>query len=352
MPAAVDPAPTPTPPEVVAAPARPPAPRPRAPRRDLSAERALHPDDLAEHRARHRAQPLPPTMKLPPRRVAALGLLASCSVFDPSLYQQSSGGLTLADRCESAAALTTVAPNATMPVPIDTTTLSDNYREFAGCIGTDLPGNEGFFQVEMRRGETWHFHVDLLSPDADPALYVLPICTTIQCSPNGAADNCGPGRSEHFSFRPEADGAHVVGIDSRVAGGARYTVTVVRPVCGDGLLEHGEACDDMRPQSGVTCDRCHKVLSRPLESEAGVANDDFTNAMLLRPAAGFTDFAVTGTLGGCDLDMFRFEVAAGQAITAAVTSRAGGQCPAGVTMEPSAPTRPRRPTRSRRCPWW
>lgn len=272
-------------------------------------------------------------MKLPPRQVAALGLLASCSVFDPSLYQQSSGGLTLADRCESAAALATVAPNATMPVPIDTTSLADNYREFAGCIGTDLPGNEGFFQVDMRRGETWHFHVDLLSPDADPALYVLPICTTIQCSPNGAADNCGPGRSEHFSFRPEADGAHVVGIDSRVAGGARYTVTVVRPVCGDGLLEHGEPCDDMRPQSGVTCDRCHKVLTRPLESEAGVANDDFTNAMLLRPAAAFTDFAVTGTLGGCDLDMFRFEVAAGQAITAAVTSRVGGQCPAGVTME-------------------
>lgn len=259
--------------------------------------------------------------------------LAGCSVFDPSLYQHPSGGVALADRCESLATVPTVMPGGALPLAVDTTHLADSYREFSGCIGAELPGNDGFFQVEMRRGETWHFHVDLVSPDADPAIYVLPICTTLQCSPAGAEDQCGPGRSEHFSFRPESDGAHVVGIDSRIAGGARYMVTVVRPVCGDGVLQHGEPCDDNRPQAGVTCDRCHKVLFRALDTEAGVANDDYTNAMLLRPTGAFVDFSVVGTLGGCDADMFRFELTAGQALTATLSPRAESSCPTGVTLD-------------------
>lgn len=259
-------------------------------------------------------------------------LFAGCVVFDPALYQQSQG-LTLADRCESITSIPVATPDPMRPVPVDTTSLADQYREFASCVGNDLPGNEGFFSVSMRRGETWHFHVDPVTSGADPAVYVLPVCTTLQCLQAGANDTCGAGRSEHFSFRPDHDGAHLIGIDSRLRGGAQYNVTIVRASCGDGVIMHGEPCDDAVTQSGVTCERCHKVLAQPMDSEAGVANDDYTNAMALRPAGGFMSFPVTGSIGGCDTDMFTFEAPdANRYFRVAVTERGGGACPAGTAL--------------------
>ncbi|MDO9022793.1 MAG: hypothetical protein Q8S73_10370 [Deltaproteobacteria bacterium] len=269
-------------------------------------------------------------------RVALLGALAlgGCVVFDPSLYQQDTAGITLADRCENAASIPTIQPELQRLVQVDTTGLGDQYREFAACTGNDLPGNEGFFAVTMHPGETWHFHVDPVTPDSDPAIYVLPVCTTLQCSTAGASDLCGPGRSEHFSFRPVTDGVHLIGIDSKVRGGAAYAVTVVRPVCGNGTIEHGEPCDDALPQAEVTCERCHKVLTRAMATEVGVANDDYVNAMVLRPAGGapLQSFAVQGTVGGCDLDMFSFDAAEGDAITARLTPLNGATCPAGLSL--------------------
>lgn len=273
-------------------------------------------------------------MRTPNRSTTLLGVIALCGCvdFDPSLYQNASG-LTLADRCEDIANVPVIPAALHQVVAVDTTRLRDQYREFTSCVGRDLPGNDGFFAVRMRPGETWHFHVDPLSPTADPAIYVLPVCTTLQCSSAGASDACGVGRGEHFSFRPVTEGVHLIGIDSRVAGGERYSLTIVRPVCGNGSIEHGEPCDDARPQSGVICEKCHKVLSTPMASEAGVANDDYVNAMVLRPAAGgLAGFPVTGALSGCDADMFSFDAAAGNTIRAALTPRDGGQCPAGLSL--------------------
>ncbi len=274
-------------------------------------------------------------MKRIDRSTALLGVVIAvgCDVFDPSLYEQTaSAGVTLADRCETSASVPRVLPSPTNLVRVDTAPLGDHYREFAGCAGNDLPGNDGFFSVAMRRGETWHFHVDPLSADGDPALYVLPNCATLQCSPAGASDLCGPGRSEHFSYRPITDGVHLVGIDSKARGGAAYGVTVVRPVCGDGVVEHGEPCDDGLPTSGVVCERCHKVLSRPMATEMGVANDDYVNAMSLRPEGGLAMFPVIGTLGVCDVDMFGFEAAEGMTVRVSLRPSAGTSCPAGVTL--------------------
>ena len=267
---------------------------------------------------------------------ALLGALAlgGCMVFDPALYQQNTAGFTLADRCENLSSVPLLPPALQRLVQVDTTGLTDSYREFAACTGSDLPGNEGFFAVTMHPGETWHFHIDPVTSDADPAIYVLPVCTTLQCSTSSASDICGAGRSEHFSFRPVTDGVHLIGIDSKVRGGAAYTVTVVHPVCGNGTIEHGEPCDDARAQSEVECDRCHKVLSRPMATEAGVANDDYINAMVIRPAAGapLQMFPVIGTLIGCDLDMFTFDRAEGDTITATVTPRNGAACPPGLSL--------------------
>lgn len=260
--------------------------------------------------------------------LTALMLVASCDVFDASLYQRSGA---LSERCEEPAAVPALPPMTQQLLLVDTSAMGDQYREFASCVGHDLPGNEGFFSAQMRRGQTWHFHVDPLSPDADPAVYVLPTCTTLQCSAAGAADACGPGRGEHFSFRPSTDGVHLVGIDGRARGGARYTVTAVNAVCGDGVIQHGEPCDDARPQSGVRCERCQKVLDRPLSTESGVANDDYTNAIALRPEGGARMFPVLGSLGGCDQDVFQLALREGDALRVTLRGR-DGTCVAGLAL--------------------
>lgn len=262
--------------------------------------------------------------------LAALVALASCDVFDPALYQQSSG-FALSERCEEPAAVPVVTPERQQLLVVDTTRMVDQYREFTSCVGHDLPGPEGFLGARMRRGETWHFHVDPLEPEADPAVYVLPTCTTLQCSAAGASDACGPGRGEHFSYRPTSDGLHVIGVDSRVRAGARYTITAVNARCGDGVLQHGESCDDALPQSGLRCERCQKVLERPMDTESGVANDDYTNAVVLRPAGGLRGFAVNGSLGGCDADTFQFRLAAGDSLRVALGAP-GANCPAGLAL--------------------
>jgi hypothetical protein len=43
-------------------------------------------------------------------------------------------------------------------------------------------------------------------------------------------------------------------------------------------------------------------------------------------------FPVTGTLVGCDLDMFTFDRAEGDTITATVTPRNGAACPPGLSL--------------------
>ena len=263
------------------------------------------------------------------RTALVAAVTAGCTVtFDPALYQ---GRTVLADRCEDPAAVQTLPAALQQLVAVDTTHLTDNYRDFAACAGNDLPGNDGFFAFPMRAGETWHFHVDPVI-GADPALYILPVCNEQQCSASSASDMCGVGRGEHFSFRPTSDGTYYLGIDSRLPGGNVYALTAVRPECGNGTLEHGEPCDDMRPQAGVTCSHCHKVLTQPMQSEEGVANDDYVNAMMLGPAGGLTNFPAVGTIAGCDMDSFTFDAAAGQAIRVSVTPRTGTTCPPNLSL--------------------
>jgi len=126
----------------------------------------------------------------------------------------------------------------------------------------------------------------------------------------------------------------LIGIDSKASGGAVYNVTVVRPSCGNGELEHGEPCDDGRPQAGVTCSQCHKVLTTPGDTEVGVANDDYVNAMVVRPASGQpTNFTAQGSIAACDTDMFNFDAVEGTAITVTLAPRNGAtMCPANVSL--------------------
>src|SRR5262245_59643262 len=132
---------------------------------------------------------------------AALVGGAGCNVFDPALYmaveaKDAAPGPadgeppvdaaseaappvpTLVARCEVAPP--TVASSAT-PFAVDTNALGNDYSEFTACVMHDLPGNDGFVTVMMNAGEKWHVHINPMTPEFDPGIYILGSCDTRAC---------------------------------------------------------------------------------------------------------------------------------------------------------------------------
>src|SRR5688500_9162741 len=115
--------------------------------------------------------------------------LAGCNVFDPELYQDADGGpdaatlpvVALADRCTDDE-VPTLEPSPD-PRLATTADLADNFRnDVAACTGRTAPGNDGFFRIDMRAGEKWHFHLKLIDSEANPAVYILRNCDERACS--------------------------------------------------------------------------------------------------------------------------------------------------------------------------
>jgi len=231
----------------------------------------------------------------------------------------------LGDRCESAPLL---AGSSSVAHPINTSMLSPDYSELQACVGHDLPGNDGFVAVDMKKGEKWHVHVNPISPDFDPAVYVLASCDPRACSATTAIDGCGAGKSEHLSFVAPSDGRYYVAVDSGNAGGGQATVVVIRPTCGNGITEHSETCDDNNLVSNDGCDSlCRKELSAPIVTEAE-PNDDPRAANVLRAANTAGGMRVMAQLATrCDHDMFSITVAQGGTLRARVAP-VGAPCSA------------------------
>jgi cysteine-rich repeat protein len=255
-----------------------------------------------------------------PRLAAALVLAAGCSVFDASLYQNSVSAdasppatpdaspdemvvtSAFADRCEGIPAL---AVSTSVSLGIDTSTFKGDYSELVACVGHDLPGNDAFVAVEMAAGEKWHVHVNPLSADFDPAVYILASCDERACSKVTAIDECGPNKSEHLSFVAPQTNKYLIGIDSAVAGGGRANVLIFKPTCGNSVVEHSETCDDGNTSSGDGCDSlCRKELSAATVTEAE-PNDDPRAANVLLGAAQVGGMTAMGLLASrCDHDMY------------------------------------------------
>ncbi|WP_373048619.1 DUF4215 domain-containing protein [Vulgatibacter sp.] len=89
---------------------------------------------------------------------------------------------------------------------------------------------------------------DLVAPDFDAVLYIW----SNGCGPAASAAGCtdwyGPGGGENLQVTLAAgDTVYVVvdGADARGGGqSGPFTLTVSRPVCGNGVLEYAEQCDD------------------------------------------------------------------------------------------------------------
>jgi cysteine-rich repeat protein len=253
-------------------------------------------------------------------------LVAGCNVFDPALYMNVSvpdaapppdtaPAVAFTDRCEQASP---VAAQSSMAFDLDTTTLAGDYSELVACAGHDLPGNDAFIAVPMMGGEKWHVHVDPVSANFDPAVYVLASCDERACSRMTAIDECGPNKSEHLSFLAPQTGTYYIGVDS-VTGGGAAKVQIFRPTCGNKVIEHSETCDDGNTDSGDGCDSlCRKELSATAVTEAE-PNDDPRAANVLVMTFHPGSMTASGMLASrCDHDMFSLTLAQSGTVKATI----------------------------------
>lgn len=272
---------------------------------------------------------------------------SGCFVFDASLYMDADGGVDasaplqgeLAEVCGDEAPLLTLGQGVrSYTFAVDTQGTIDTERDVVGCTGRVQNGPDLFLAIDAERDDRWHFHVrvDPSQGGANPAIYVLRNCDVRACDDGDGLDVCGAGSDEHFTFVPDRDARYVVAFDSPDPDGFAGNVEAYRTVCGDGVQEHGENCDDGNTDDDDACDAaCRTVLrgANPLESEV---NDDVYSANVLRIEPG-ASMRVRGEIASlCEVDVFAVEVPEGGAVTAALAAEGGGACPAvaaGTTLE-------------------
>jgi cysteine-rich repeat protein len=192
----------------------------------------------------------------------------------------------------------TILRRTTLDILIDTNQMSNSVS--TNCGGAPTPGNDVFLAIDVQPAEYWHFHLktDPTDPDSanrQPALYLLRgrPCDDRECS--FSSDVCGGVGDEHFGFVANEPGIWYLGIDDRLAGGGRYVLQALRPVCGDGERIHGESCDDENVTGGDGCSsNCLIELETSREMEP---NDNPTEAnYLILP--GSNEIVVEGVIGG------------------------------------------------------
>lgn len=257
--------------------------------------------------------------------VLALGgttLLSSCFIVDTgALVEETDGGVGLigAETCGDVSAPVIMPGDS---ITIDTRGMQ-NDESFSLCESQwrdSSSGPDSFFRLQVADGEYWHFHIEAIDGALDPVVYVLPP----NC--NGVPDVCRPSRSsnrctanspsdEHFGVRFSQSGFWYLGIDDVTPGGGRYRVSAFRPSCGDGVAQHGEACDGDEGGQDSCTDDCHlnlPVVAAPTTSEGPVPNDDAFWAPELRVDVLNPALTIQGSVRGvCDPDVFRVRVPPG-----------------------------------------
>lgn len=278
--------------------------------------------------------------------LAALTCSGCFGLFDPTLYMgRDDAGIApdagpglqgeLAEICGDEAPLLHFPPGAqSFEFDVDTIGREDNTRDVTRCTGRAAGGPDVFMAIDATEGEHWHFHVDV-DPfegraSANPAIYVLRGCDERACSDGDGLDLCGEGSDEHFTFIPRASGRHVVGFDSPDGVGFEGRILAFRTICGDGVKDHSENCDDGNTDDGDGCDAmCRSELSGARPSEIEV-NDDLYAANRLLVGAGETT-TVRGSVDSlCEVDVFAVDVPEGGAILASLTGAGGAACDASL----------------------
>ncbi|MEM9067980.1 MAG: DUF4215 domain-containing protein [Myxococcota bacterium] len=261
-------------------------------------------------------------------RPLRLGLLVLLPLFGCELFPKN---LILSDQCS---ADLPVIPRDGFDVVVDLTGFRNDISDRVECLNGNTPGPDGFFAVDMRAGEKWHFHVrNTLADGLNPAIYVLDSnCDQRTCGEGEGIDLCGDNRDEHLSFVADRDGIFVVGIDSRDNDPGMYELLAVRPVCGDNNVEHSETCDDGNLDPGDGCDELCRHEISDTRTEEREPNDDNSGANVVDLSGG-SAMANARLANECDPDRYLLSVPAG-AIDIELRADGGGACSAesGVTL--------------------
>jgi hypothetical protein len=248
---------------------------------------------------------------------AALGLgVAACDVFDESLIPRmaDAGGnatsdalpdqgapssttvIDVSDDCNTAPGVTpTNDLRALRPV---NDTCGGNPPANVSCLGEPLAGKNFYFSFQSQADsadtepQKWHVHAG--NTGGKVALYVLNSCAaTTSCSdPQNAGIRTN--NDEHLSFQALSNQKYIVVVntmaDDPCNSAQRPNVLLQHDLCGDGVQEHGEACD---PPS-ATCVACRSVLLP--NSQGREPNDSPLDANII-PLADDT-FSVLGSTVG------------------------------------------------------
>lgn len=261
--------------------------------------------------------------------------LGCSNTFDPALFASDGGGVggdagppvfRLADYCsgETVPAITLPDGASSTSMAIDTRGLADNGSSELSCARRTPTGPDGFATVTMAANDRWHFHFRHVG-EANPVLYVLPSCDVRLCA-SDVADTCDGGADEHLTITTGATGGtYFLGIDTPDAAGLTGTLEVIRPVCGNGLLEHSETCDDNNRAPGDGCDEnCRAELSVGGQLEEANPNDDRFSANHI---LGEGPITVTGRVATvCEVDWFMIDVPAGASVDARLLTATGAAC--------------------------
>lgn len=261
------------------------------------------------------------------RRLASSALLAltaiGCAVYQPPADPE----LLLSDQCDT---------TAEAVEPIDAhrhaalMELGDDVSSLPACGVSGLSGPDGFVVVELGAGEHWHFMVKP-PPDVDVAMYFLETCDPRSASCPHVVDRCPAGVAEECTIRSPVAQRYYLGFDTR-GGGDELEVTITRTRCGDGVLEHGEGCDDGNIFDMDGCDSACRVELLSAAADECEPNDWHSEANVVYLEGGGT-IEVAGQIGGlCDLDHFNVHVSAGATIRAEILGADAMPCPADMPL--------------------
>ena len=219
---------------------------------------------------------------------------------------------------------------------------SDTNASASGCGLSGLQGPDGVFLFDSPQEAEWRI-VAVPTGDVDIALYINDTCDASDCL--AARNRCGAGLPESLAFvaptlqNTEAaleDRRFSLVVDMLTPYAGNVDVTMFRPL-QDGIEQIGEACDDGNLLAGDGCDLQQRLElflegsgSRVSEIEP---NDDYQLANRLRGGALGTstvnlpdgDMNITGTIGGCDDDVFLVSMEEGKSLSVSLDGNTGDQ---------------------------
>ena len=213
--------------------------------------------------------------------------------------------LNLADQCELTETLT-VLPEGENFASLEG--LGDTLSVADVCTSSSADdGPEGFFAVQMSARARIHVRATPSDSDQDIALGFFDSCSGNECL-NGR-NACPAGVAEESIFEAPVAQVYRVSVES-IGSSADVLVSTSRIVCGNGIEEPGEQCDDDNVDGGDGCDSlCRKEMPGEVSFEAEPNDQRFAPNIIL-PRTGEFTYRVDGEVSsGCDVDRVVFSVA-------------------------------------------